>query len=114
MLVAYGSYCRGQHSAPNELCVVKSTSAKPNGAGTRWPLIRPNASHTTESVHRDIAAIHVTVDIPMLDDVSRACACFLIILAYMLGAQDMRNVTTRFTTWQPGGLRFGLRLPVRR
>ena len=114
MLIAYGSYCRGQHSAPNELCVVKSTSAKPNGAGIRWPLIRPTASHTTESVHRGIAAIHVTVDLPMLDDVSRACACFLNILAYMLGAQDMRNVTTRFTTCQPGGLRFGLRLPVRR
>ena len=50
----------------------------------------------------------------MPDDVSRACACFLIILAYTLGAQDMRNVTTRVGTWHPGGLRFGLRLPVRR
>lgn len=40
----------------------------------------------------------------MPGDVSRACACFLLILAYTLGGQDIRNVTTWVGTWHPGGL----------
>jgi hypothetical protein len=96
LLTDCSSCCRGQHGKP--------VSLKLSGPGTRRPLIRRIACphcHNTEPALRGIAAIHVTSDLCLLHDFSWTCSCFLIILAYVLGAQDTRNVTTRIRTWQP-------------
>jgi hypothetical protein len=100
----YNSCCRIKHSTwkGTKYCVVGSKYV--SVPEFRRPLIRRTACaqcHTTKTVLHGIAAIHVTLDLRLLENISWTCARFLIILANMLGAQDTRNVTTRIGTWQP-------------
>jgi len=80
--------------------------------------VKSAAAPVRTTVFRDIVAMYTVSDLHMISDNSRARAGKLVrvlfILAYTLGTQDLRNVTTRVKTWHPRGLRCGLRLPVRR